>query len=255
MKKKIIIYLAIIANLLSFPLFIFPVKAHAPSGMSLDYSFTKQELNVSITHNVVNPGTHFVISVTIRVNGSIAISETYTSQPTASSFMYQYNITAGHGASIQTTAECSIGGTISRSLIVIDPTAKPGNFSLSTSADNPDDNGIFDLIWTDSAGVDNYSVYSHTSLITVINQSVDIIADQNASSPLTLSGFSNGSYYFMVRAFNENGQKDSNVESVTVLIGAGNGGPPAIPGYSTLWIITSVFITSILIYRKKFKIS
>ncbi|MFW9818637.1 MAG: hypothetical protein ACFFE5_03425 [Candidatus Thorarchaeota archaeon] len=251
MKKKTIIYFAIIANLLTMAVFIFPAKAHNPSGMSLNYNFAKQELNVSITHNVANPNNHFIISVVIRVNGSIAKDEIYTSQPTTSTFKYQYNITARHGATIQATANCNIGGTISRNLIVIDPTAKPSNFLLSTNAGNPDNNGIFDLIWTNSAGVDNYSVYSHTSLITEINQSVNIIADQNASSPLLLSGFSNGSYYFLVRAFNENGERDSNVEKVTVLISAGNGVPPGIPGYSIILILSSVLITLILLSRKK----
>lgn len=255
MNKKIIILLAMFTSLITFSVFTFPVKAHNPSGMSVNYSFVKQELNVTITHTVANLNTHFIISVIIRVNGSTVKTETYTSQPTTSTFLYQYNITARHGANIQTTANCNIGGTISRSLTVIDPTAKPSSFLLSTNAGNPDNNGIFDLIWTDSAGVDNYSVYGHISLITVINQSVETIANQNASSPFPLSGFSNGTYYFMIRAFNENGETDSNVEIVSVLISPGNGIPSSIPGYEILWLITIILVISYLMYKKKLKIS
>ncbi len=111
------------------------------------------------------------------MNGSIVNETTYTSQPTTSTFMYFYSITAGHATTIQVTSVCNVVGTLSRSLTVIDPNAPPISFTLSTDAGSPDGDGRFNLIWTNSMGADNYSVYNHSSLIVGINQSLNQLAD------------------------------------------------------------------------------
>lgn len=89
-------------------------------------------------------------------------------------------------------------------------------FTLTTDADIPDLDGSFNLIWTDSLYADNYSVYFSNSYITEINSSVTLLADQNATSPYLISGLTNGTYYFIIVAFNEFGNTSSNCIPVEV---------------------------------------
>jgi hypothetical protein len=86
--------------------------------MVLEYSTDLNELSVTITHSVGSDPSHYIKTVTIRVNGSIVDTHTYTSQPNPTTFTYKYNITANTGAVIQTTAVCSISGSITRSITV-----------------------------------------------------------------------------------------------------------------------------------------
>lgn len=251
MRKRNILYFLIILTTFLFTLYQPRVNAHASSNMILSYDFNTQQLNVTITHNVANPNTHYIQSVTIRVNGSIHTQEVYTDQPTTSTYTYQYNITAGHGAAIQVTSVCNLSGTLIRSLTVVDPSGRPGVFSLSTDAGSPDGDGIFNLIWTSSFTADNYSVYSHTSLITKINGSLNQLSNQTGLSPFLIQGFANGSYYFVVVAHNANGETLSNVETVDVLIMPGNGGPTTtIPGYNIIWILGVATIVFVILHRK-----
>ncbi|MFW9896442.1 MAG: hypothetical protein ACFFD7_11605 [Candidatus Thorarchaeota archaeon] len=253
MRKRTIFLSLIITSFFLFGMNPPKTSAHSASSMNLSYAFSAQELTVTITHGVSTPSTHYIETVTIRVNGTTDTQEVYTSQPTTSTFMYQYNITAGNGAIIQVTSVCNLAGMLTRTLTVIDPTAKPGSFTLSTDAGDPDNNGNFNLIWTPSLAADNYSVYSHTSLITQINLTLNPLSDQAGVSPLLVQNFSNGTYYFVVEAHNKNGDRLSNVESVSVLILPSNGGlQPSIPGYNLIWILgLSALAIGILFKRIK----
>ncbi|MFX1259397.1 MAG: Loki-CTERM sorting domain-containing protein [Promethearchaeota archaeon] len=89
-------------------------------------------------------------------------------------------------------------------------------FTLTTDADIPDLDGSFNLIWTDSLYVDNYSLYFSDSYISEINSSVTLLADQNATSPFLIFGLTNGTYYYIIVAFNEFGNTNSNCLPVEV---------------------------------------
>ncbi|MFW9947277.1 MAG: hypothetical protein ACFFDX_10665, partial [Candidatus Odinarchaeota archaeon] len=77
-------------------------------------------------------------------------------------------------------------------LIVITP------FTLSSNADTPDTDGSFTLTWTSSTGANNYSVYRYFSYITEINGSLTPLAEEITDLSLGLSGYSDGTYYFIV---------------------------------------------------------
>ena len=96
------------------------VQANPPSNMSLSYNSGTDQLDVSITHLTSNAPGHYIENVTIRVNGSLAYSEAYTSQPSPTSFTYQYDsIIANIGATIHVWANCSFtGDIITRTLLV-----------------------------------------------------------------------------------------------------------------------------------------
>ena len=115
-------------------------------------------------------------------------------------------------------------GYISQSIIVNDiftnrikVSELPSSFILSTDADNPDDDGAFHLIWTDSKGADNYSIYSYNNTITELNDTLTIINYQNATSP---HYFYSRDYkiaiYFIVVAYNESGYTLSNCISIDI---------------------------------------
>ena len=92
------------------------VRAHPPNDMSLEYNSSTNTLKVSITHGVSDNTSHYVISVVIRVNGSIDQTEVYTSQPHLVFFIYEYTVITKNESTIQVTATCSEGGSITRTL-------------------------------------------------------------------------------------------------------------------------------------------
>ncbi|MFX0012172.1 MAG: ABC transporter substrate-binding protein, partial [Candidatus Hermodarchaeota archaeon] len=96
----------------------------------------------------------------------------------------------------------------------------PGPFTLSSTAGSPDNDGIFDLTWTSSNYADNYSVYEYSSYITVINGSLTTLSSEMVGLTLPLSGYSTGTYYFIIVAHNENGDTMSNCIQVIVTLAA-----------------------------------
>ncbi|GAI89539.1 unnamed protein product, partial [marine sediment metagenome] len=63
-----------------------------------------------------------------------------------------------------------------------------------------------------------YSVYTHSSYINEINGSLTLLADQNGISPHAIPGLTDGTYYYIIVAFNEAGQTLSNCVVVNVQI-------------------------------------
>jgi len=110
------------------------VRAHPPNDMSLEYNSSTNTLFVSITHGVSDNTSHYVISVVVRVNGSIDQTQFYTSQPDVFFFTYEYTVITNNGSTIQVTATCSQGGSITKTLGgTNEPTdgAIPGYMGLS----------------------------------------------------------------------------------------------------------------------------
>ncbi|MFX1589379.1 MAG: ABC transporter substrate-binding protein, partial [Promethearchaeota archaeon] len=104
----------------------------------------------------------------------------------------------------------------------------PGNFNLTTGAGTPDTDGNFNLNWTISANAQNYSVYQYSQFITKINGSLTPLILETVALSLPLSGYSDGTYYFIVVAHNEFGNTLSDCIDVVVQI-------PQPPGPFTLY--------------------
>jgi hypothetical protein len=117
-KKAKIIIIGVIALLaLSFG-FVSYVQGHSPASMTLNYVAATETLEVTITHTVSNPSTHFVNLVEIRRDNVLNISEGYTSQPTSGTFSYNYIINATAGQTLEAQATCIQGGSITRSIVL-----------------------------------------------------------------------------------------------------------------------------------------
>jgi len=92
----------------------------------------------------------------------------------------------------------------------------PGPFILSTTAGTPDIDGIYYLNWTSSNYALNYSIYNHTSYITDINGTLDLLESGLTNLSYSFANMDNGTYYYKVLAFNENGNTSSICVSVEV---------------------------------------
>ncbi len=129
----------------------------------------------------------------------------------------------------------------------------PLSFELTTDAELPiDSDGNFNLTWTRSLNANNYSLYKSVDFITEINENVEFlnIFSDNGSSEIELT--ENGIYYFIVVAFNDNGNTSSNCISIEVLISQDN--PPGynIVGFGSFFlVITLISILGINIFLKR----
>jgi hypothetical protein len=95
--------------------------AHPPIDMELTYNFEENMLSVTITHETPAPTVHYVNRVVVDLNDETVIDESYESQPTSSTFTYDYTIEAIAGDIITVTAYCNIQGSITRTITVRDP--------------------------------------------------------------------------------------------------------------------------------------
>jgi len=118
----------------------------------------------------------------------------------------------------------------------IPPDSPPSAFILSSNADTPDTDGSFSLTCTSSVSANNYSIYSSPTYITEINNSLTILANQNAAYPHSISGLLNGTYYYIAVAHNDIGNASSNCIFVDVRIES-QGDNPSNP-LSLLQILT-----------------
>lgn len=116
MPKKKIYYLILVFFIVFLTIAGVNVRAHPPDDMALSYNSNTNILRVTITHGVPNNTTHFVISVEVKVNGSIDQTHPYTSQPDLNIFIYEYTVITNDGSTIQVTATCNIGGSITKTL-------------------------------------------------------------------------------------------------------------------------------------------
>ncbi len=90
--------------------------AHSPTDMQLAFDQGNRILSVSITHPVADPSAHYIKRVLITTGGSTTSDTTYTSQPSPQTFTYIYLMPEDVNGEVQVRAECSILGSISRSL-------------------------------------------------------------------------------------------------------------------------------------------
>jgi len=110
-----------------------PAVAHSPSQVSLNYDSRNQTLEVTTTHTVSNPSGHYVMKIAVEKNGAQILAKEYTGQPTSSTFSYNYPINATKGDVLKATAYCSIAGSRSAEITVLED-AKPA--AMQAAAEN-----------------------------------------------------------------------------------------------------------------------
>jgi len=182
-----------------------------------------------------------------EINGSLTLLEDGITDISLALSSYidgiYYFIVVAHNAYSDTLSNC----------IKVDVGIPPGNFTLSSNAGTPDDNGAYDLSWVSADRAQNYSVYEYSSYITEINDSLTILGDGITALFFALSGYTNGTYYFIVVSHNVYGDTLSNCIQVIVQIPEPESTPPFIPGYSLYVAISMICIVSIILFKKRYK--
>lgn len=97
-----------------------PAAAHPPAQVSLAYDSQNMSLNVTTTHTVSNPSSHYVFRIDVLKNGVQILTKEYTRQPTSSKFSYNYSLNASKGDVLKATVYCSIAGSKSTAITVED---------------------------------------------------------------------------------------------------------------------------------------
>jgi len=142
-------------------------------------------------------------------------------------------------------AHNAYGDTLSNCIEVV-VNLSPGDFILSSNAGTPDDNGNFDLTWTSADNALTYSVYQDSSYITEIDGSLTLLGDGITDLSLALSGYTDGTYYFIAVAHNAGGDTLSNCIEVIVQI-------QGIPGYNLYFIFGAIGVVSAITIGKRRK--
>lgn len=117
-KRKKTIILAASMLFLLLLLGSLSAQAHPPSQVGLSYDLANQSLTVSVSHQVSDPARHYINRIVISKNSSEILARDYSSQPTVSSFSYDYQINASAGDMISATAYCVIAGSRSAQIRV-----------------------------------------------------------------------------------------------------------------------------------------
>ena len=94
--------------------------ANPPSNVNLAYDQNSGDLIVTIGHQVDDPATHFIKEVTITQDNRVIADKFYTNQPDRTSFTYRYNLPQLRGSrgEIQATAQCSLFGSRSGTIVL-----------------------------------------------------------------------------------------------------------------------------------------
>jgi hypothetical protein len=97
------------------------IKAHSASDLVLSYDFPNQTLNITVTHFVGDPNTHYIAETTILKNSVLFDTIVNTSQPTTDTFVYGHPVPAADGDILQVTVTCNAFGSLTDQITVVGP--------------------------------------------------------------------------------------------------------------------------------------
>lgn len=157
------------------------------------------------------------------------------------------------GVAINSTGELLVVNWLNHNInafkLTVIPDA-PENVSLAT---DPDNNGEVFINWHESEDATGYRIYRNTSWINDFDPSLTLVADVATNATYTDTVPSNGTYYYVVVAYNDDGNSSiSACESIFVVIepsGDGNG-PSKIPGMLTPIMIVASIMAIVMLSRK-----
>jgi hypothetical protein len=127
-KYRVYVSSSLLLLLLLFLVFVNNVCAHSPSGLDLNYDVDTQKLNVTISHQVADPDSHYIYGIEIKKNGEVINNYNYNEQPITASFTYTYDVNATNGDVIEVKTLCNQGGSRTKQLTVgsEDSSSTPG---------------------------------------------------------------------------------------------------------------------------------
>jgi desulfoferrodoxin (superoxide reductase-like protein) len=118
LRKSLLIILLAVSTLV---LITSTIQAHSPSTMNLQYDFASKTLDVTVTHDVADPNTHYIEEIKIWVNDILNQTRPYTSQDSNSQHQDTFTVPAVDGDVIKVQAICNIAGSVTDEITVLDP--------------------------------------------------------------------------------------------------------------------------------------
>lgn len=97
------------------------IEAHAASDLVLSYDFPNQTLNMTVTHFVSDPNTHYIAEAVILKNSVLFATIPYTSHPNGDTFKYTHPVPAVDGDVLHVTVTCNAFGSLSDQITVVGP--------------------------------------------------------------------------------------------------------------------------------------
>ncbi len=95
--------------------------ASPPEDIQLKYTSSTQTLTVTITHDTMLKGSHYIKYIDIKKNRITVSVNTYTSQPTGKTFTYYYKIPAIEEDTFTVTATCNMSGSKTSPQLTVAP--------------------------------------------------------------------------------------------------------------------------------------
>ena len=108
------------------PALLLPSAAHATSPSLVDptYDAAAKALSVKIRHFSLFDSLHYIKFVDVKVNGTLALTKEYTSQP-GNEYTYKYDLDAKPGDIVEVTAKCSWWGSRTTAIVLTATGQKP----------------------------------------------------------------------------------------------------------------------------------
>ena len=233
-----------------------PVNVSVPKGTALAY-FDQLIINYGLITSNITMTITFPSSIDLLENDifffafNMSGSEEWDEAPQELYDAIVYNYTT-NSLSLETTTwgPVSIFSAMSYKL------KAPSDFTLISTAGTPeDDDGEFTLSWDSSDRAVNYTVYQYHQFISEINGSLTLVAEGITGLSHPLSGYTNGTYYFIVVAYNINGDSTlSNcIEIIVAIPPSEPSKEPVIPGYSLFIFIMGLIVISAIIIKRRRK--
>ncbi|MFX0134995.1 MAG: hypothetical protein ACFFDN_15245 [Candidatus Hodarchaeota archaeon] len=176
----------------------------------------KRNMGVEIDSLSMSAGGEYII-VALRTTGY----NIYYFNRLSSNYLWRHygdDLYRAVAVDISSNGRYCVSGVIQEDLNFYYNPYAPISMTLNSTAegdrDNHDRDGIFDLIWTSSAG-NNYSVYTNSDYFTDITEGT-LIAEGLTDLNYSLSGVTNGNHYYLVASYNEFGMNTSNCINVEV---------------------------------------
>ncbi len=100
-------------------------EAHDPTDVTMGYDYWEEEVYLYIIHEVEDPETHYISSISILRNDIPATSKNYDHQNGTWGMTDTFHVNAFDGDNLTAYIYCSEGGYACTSLIVSEPSTTP----------------------------------------------------------------------------------------------------------------------------------
>ena len=192
------------------------------AGNIADFVYLYDRSSPTPVWSFTNGGAGDFRTVDISADGNFIIAGSYDNKvyifnQSSSTPMWSYT-TGGVvlSVSISSDGRYFTAGGIDNNVYLFDQTFPLGPCEISSNAGIPDNNGMFHLNWNASLWADNYSLYSHDSVIYEINGNGTLISEDLTNFSHAISGLGDGTYYYAILTRNKAYNSTSNCVAVTV---------------------------------------